>query len=112
MIVNRTATGEFVQTFVVVAAPTEVDAATADDLRALIREASAGHPERVLVDFAGVTFVDSAAVSMLADEAASLRQLGCRLQVRDAPRSLRRLADLTGLSHRIGLPAQRSTSQP
>jgi anti-anti-sigma factor len=100
-----------VQTFVVVAAPTEVDAATADDLRARIREASAGHPERVLVDFGGVTFVDSAAVTMLADEAAALRELGCRLQVRDAPRSLMRLADLTGLTHRIGLPARPSTSQ-
>jgi anti-sigma B factor antagonist len=99
------------QTFVVVPAPIEVDAATVDNLRALIREASAGHPEQVLVDFSGVTFVDSAAVCMLADEAASLRRLGCRLQVRHAPRALTRLADLTGLTQRIGLPAERPAAR-
>jgi anti-anti-sigma factor len=100
-----------VQTFVVVAAPAEVDAATADELRAQIREASAGHPEQVLIDFAGVTFIDSTAVSMLADEAAALRKLGCRLEVRDAPSALLRLADLTGLAQQIGLPAQRSVAR-
>lgn len=88
---------------VLVLPPPVVDLSTAEVLARSLEEACALGPERVVVDFAEVTFCDVTVVNVLLGAADALRGNGCDLQVRHPNRFLVRVADLLGLKAQLGL---------
>lgn len=89
---------------VLVLPPPVVDLSTAEVLARSLEQACALGPNRVVVDFSGVTFCDVTVVNVLLQAADALRD-GCDLQVRHPNRFLTRVADLLGLRAQLGLPA-------
>lgn len=90
---------------VLVLPPPVVDLSTAELLAQSLEQACALSPDRVVVDFSGVTFCDVTAVNVLLQAADALRSEGCDLQVRHPNRFLTRVVDLLGLRSQLGLPA-------
>ena len=90
---------------VTVPAPREVDLATECAFRTAVRDAvaAAGPGGRVVVDFAGVEFCDSTAVTVLLEGRAAAQADGCLLEVTSPPPQLRRIAELLSETGRLGL---------
>ncbi len=88
---------------VLVLPPPVVDLSTAEVLTRSLEAACALEPDRVVVDFSGVTFCDLTVVDVLLQAADELRGNGCDLQVRHPNRFLTRVADLLGLRSQLGL---------
>ncbi len=75
----------------------EVDCSTAPALRRAIDDALAGGPPVVTVDLSGVTFLDSAGLSVLAVAHRTADRAGTRLRVLVATRAVTRALQVTGL---------------
>lgn len=92
-------------TAVIVPAPRVVDMGTETAFRAAVRDAvaAAGPGGRVLVDFGGVEFCDSTAVTVLLECRAAAQADGCVLQVTQPHPQLRRIADLLAETEQLGL---------
>ena len=88
---------------VLVLPPPVLDLSTAEVLARSLEQACALGPNRVVVDFSGVTFCDVTVVNVLLQAADTLRGDGCDLQVRHPNRFLTRVADLLGLRSQLGL---------
>ena len=69
----------------------EVDLSTADVLRNLLAEVLAEHPTKVVVDMAGVSFLDSTGIRCLLAAHAAAATGGCRLVVRRPTRAILRI---------------------
>lgn len=89
----------------------EVDLATADVLSTLLAEVLAERPSKVVVDLAGVSFLDSTGIKCLLAAQTAATAGGCRLVVRRPPprdpaifHDLRRGRDTAGspLRRRVG----------
>ena len=91
---------------VIVTPPPEIDMATGDLLARRIERARALRPDRVVVDFAAVTFCDSTAVSVLLSALTSLEGQGCALLIRNPSPLLQRMAAILGASAIFGIPSQ------
>jgi anti-sigma B factor antagonist len=92
---------------VVVRVAGEVDIATSPALR----DACLGAVEQggdVVLDLAGVTFLDSSGISVLVQARQRLDSLGRRLEIRAASRPVRRVLELAGLDATLGLRAEPS----
>ena len=72
----------------------EVDLATAEQFRAAIAE-SAG--STVVVDLAGVSFMDSSGIVALETARRQIEAEGHRLEIRDAQRAVRRVFEILGI---------------
>ena len=81
---------------VVVLVHGEIDIASADRVRDEVVHAASSKPARLVVDFGGVSFVDSSGLSALV-EARDLVAGVTSLLLRGVDRSLRRLLELSGL---------------
>ena len=83
----------------------ELDVATAPELgEALRRQAALGRD--VVLDLAGVEFIDSTGVVVVWQAIAEAKMRGCELSIRDAlPPSVRRIMDLTALLPELPLVA-------
>jgi anti-anti-sigma factor len=75
----------------------EIDMATADKLRAATEQALAQSSDRVVLDFAGVTFCDSQGLSTLISLHREVGAAGRRLVLRNVGDFMARLLDITGL---------------
>ena len=75
----------------------EIDMATAGELRAAAAEALASAPDRITLDFAGVTFCDSQGLSTLIAINREATQSGSRLVLVHVGDFMSRLFDITGL---------------
>jgi anti-sigma B factor antagonist len=75
----------------------EIDMATAGDLRAATGRTLDGQPERVVLDFAGVTFCDSQGLSTLISINREVAGAGSRLVLTNVGDFMSRLLEITGL---------------
>jgi anti-sigma B factor antagonist len=78
----------------------EIDLATADELRLAMDDVIARRGDvPVVLDLAGVTFIDSTGLSVLAQAAAS----GDEIVLRDPPKVVRSILALTGLGESFSI---------
>jgi len=80
----------------------EVDLATAPLLRSTIRRLLTDGRNHITVDLDGVTFLDSAALSVLINATSDVSQAGGTLHVKHHPRCLL-LLKITGETHRVNV---------
>jgi anti-sigma B factor antagonist len=79
----------------------ELDLYNAEDLRAALKEAIAAAPTRVVIDLAGVEFVDSTALGVLIEARSKLPANTLRLA---APQlETRRTLQISGLDRHLGV---------
>jgi anti-sigma B factor antagonist len=81
----------------------ELDLATAPELRATIDELLGAGFDDVVVDLAGVTFLDSSGLHVLLALHAAAELGGYRFRLRPGPPGVQRIFELTGTSDRFGL---------
>ena len=87
-----------------VVVPPELDLATSQQLADVLAQACASDPPHVIVDLSRVTFCDLVALRVLLDAADRVAAKDCRLSLHEPPAMLQRMAQLLGLSGRLGLP--------
>lgn len=75
----------------------EIDVTTAAVLSGHLGEVAAGNPQRLVIDLAGVGFLDSAGLQAFAQLRRELPE-GCPIIVRSARPRLRQVFAITGLS--------------
>lgn len=80
----------------------ELDAASADELRRAVDRASDGRAPVVLLDLRQVTFCDVAGLRAVIGAEEQAAHQGRHVQVRPSD-PMRRVLDLTGLTHRLSL---------
>ena len=77
----------------------EVDLATAPELEATVQRAFEIVPASVLLDLAGMSFIDSSGLRVLVALSNEARSRDATLALRNVPRHAERVLDLTGLSY-------------
>ena len=76
----------------------EIDPHSAVELRRRIDEAVlAGTPEWLILDFSGVTFMDSSGIGLIMGRWRLMQEQGGRLTVRGVPKTLRKVMRVSGL---------------
>ena len=76
----------------------EIDHHSAVELRRRIDEAVlAGTPEWLILDFSGVTFMDSSGIGLIMGRWRLMQEQGGRLTVRGVPKTLRKVMWVSGL---------------
>ncbi|MCU4183281.1 STAS domain-containing protein [Acidiferrimicrobium sp. IK] len=85
----------------VVAVRGELDAATADRLKAEVIRSAQAHGSPVVLDARGVKFIDAAGVGALVGASTVARKLGCPLTVRNPSPPVLRLLRLAGLERSL-----------
>jgi len=75
----------------------EIDATTAAALSGHLDEVAARNPQRLVIDLAGVGFLDSAGLRAFARVRGKLPE-HCSVIIRSAPPRLRQIFEMTGLS--------------
>jgi anti-sigma B factor antagonist len=90
----------------------ELSLAEAAQLESRLEQAMSETPETIVVDLAGVEFIDSTGLSVLvrAQQQAGERQI--RFGVVNPPAQATRLLSLTGLAERLTLPDQTASKSP
>lgn len=79
----------------------ELDPHTSPMLQSQIDDALADDAAAAVLDFAGVTFVDSAGLRVIADTHRRLSEAGGGLVVRNPSKGLTKLLSVTGLSDHV-----------
>ena len=88
---------------VVVRLTGELDLYNAHEVRNALVEEAAGDPERVVVDFSGVEFIDSTALRVLIEARTKLANRRAFLLAAPAVET-RRALEISGLDRHFGLP--------
>lgn len=88
----------------------DLDIATAEQLRVLLDEAAQSAPATLVVDLAGVEFLDASGLTVLVGLSRRLERSGTRLVLRSASPRIYRLFRVTGLLSRLGV--EPSTVRP
>jgi anti-anti-sigma factor len=83
----------------------ELDIATGPTLERELRRVEATDVDRIELDLAAVTFIDSAGIRVLTDADARTRADGGRLQITRGPRGVQRVLELVGADHTLPLIA-------
>ena len=76
----------------------EVDLSTAPDLESCVRGSLDGAGTSVVLDLAGLSFIDSSGLRVLVSLSNDARSNGASLVLRNVPRQAQRVMDITGLS--------------
>jgi anti-anti-sigma factor len=79
----------------------EVDLSTADVLSNLLAEVLAERPSKVVVDLAGVSFLDSTGIKCLLAAQTAAASGGCRLVVRRPTRAILRIFTICGVAETL-----------
>jgi anti-sigma B factor antagonist len=87
----------------VVHASGELDAESGSQLRTILSEAFASRPEAVVVDLAGLLFIDSVGLSVLVSAHQRGDADGIPLEVHSVPPSCRRVFEITRLDEVLDL---------
>jgi anti-sigma B factor antagonist len=95
---------------VVVGVHGELDVATAPDLRQVLLDAATGAPVDLVVDLAGVPFVDATGLGALLSAAEAVRAGGGDLRVASPSRMLRVMLRLLDLEADLPLDGARENS--
>lgn len=91
-----------------IAAVGEVDMASAGRLGDAIAQALVHRqPRRIVVDLAGVTFMDSSGLNVLVSCRGEAYAQGCELLLNSPAPAVHRILEVTGLLEIFGLPARR-----
>ncbi len=90
------------QTAVVATVLGEIDADNCEELGARLLSAFDG-TDRLVVDFAGLTFIDSSGISELLRVGATMSERGHHLEIRNPSPPVRRVLEITGLLSHFGL---------
>jgi anti-sigma B factor antagonist len=88
----------------------ELDIATAPELRAHVAEALSGDVDRVVLEMAGVGFIDATGLGTLVALAAQAERLGAELLVGGVSPVMARILAITGLDRRF--PVQPGDRRP
>lgn len=83
----------------------DVDIASAEAATGALRDALTGDATVVVLDLAGVTFMDSTGVHMVLDGSALARDRGVRLVVLPAAPEVHAVFGLAGVAHRVRFTA-------
>jgi len=86
---------------VVVVLEGEIDLSTADALSTLLAEVLAERPRRLVVDLAGVSFLDSTGIKCLLIATDSAATTGCRLVVRRPTRAILRIFTICDVAEKL-----------
>jgi len=87
----------------------EVDYESAQDLRIAVQSALDESVDRLVVNLAGVTFIDSTGIGMLVVARRICHQCGVTLHIRDASPFIARLFAVVGVCDVLGVPAPPGT---
>lgn len=87
----------------VVHATGELDLHTAPLLQAEIDEVLAAPPALIVVDLAGVTFMDSTGLSVVVATVAAMRDHGGEVRVVTAKKKVAKVFRLTGVDQQVGM---------
>lgn len=79
----------------------ELDLLTRSDLEQALLAAERGNARRIVVDLAGLGFIDSSGLNLLLQADARSRQDGDRLILRGGSSEIRRVFEIAGLSDRL-----------
>lgn len=79
----------------------EIDAASGPTLRSGIKDAVTGGYKKVLLDLAGVSFMDSAGLRALIDSQSQGENAGTTVRIETASDVVTRLLDMTALTERF-----------
>ena len=82
----------------VLACTGRLDMVSAPDVRAAVQRSVAAGRARIVVDLAGVTFIDSSGLGMLVSGLKTARQASGDLRIAAAGQQVRTVLDLTNLS--------------
>jgi anti-sigma B factor antagonist len=72
----------------------DLDMSNADALKETVASVTADHPEKLIIDFSGLRFMDSAGIAVLVDAAHKVGSV----QLRDPSPAVRRVVEITGLT--------------
>lgn len=78
----------------------EVDASSVDELRSAVVDALSARPA-IVIDLAGVTFMDSSGLGVLTNALNQVDEQGGKLSLRSPSSSVTRLLEITGLAERF-----------
>lgn len=81
----------------------EIDLESASTLENELRDAESSLPRRIVLDLAGLDFLDSTGIHLLFDAQQRADTSGHRLVLRHVPAHAHRLFALTGLSSRLAV---------
>lgn len=95
-----------------VAATGQLDMATAPELDRAVTQAREEGATEVVVDLAGVDFLDSAGVRVLVHQARELKQTGGRLYLQGAREWVARVLEITGVADFLGAPPEPAPLEP
>jgi anti-anti-sigma factor len=90
----------------------EIDLATVGILRHCLAEVTSSSRQGVVVDLAGVTFMDSTGLGLLATTSGNLRRESRTLVLRNPTTGVRRVLKVTGLDWMLGVTQLASRQAP
>lgn len=93
-------------TVVIVRLSGEIDMSVEEHLTVMLQEALAGQPPAVVVDLAGLRFLDCAGVRVLVRMHATARAEGCALTVRHPQPIVEQVLRILGVADLLGLPCR------
>ena len=96
----------------VIAPAGELDIATCPTLEQELRRVEATDVDRIELDLARVTFIDSAGVRVLTDADARTRADGSRLSIKQGPQAVQRVLVLVGADQTLPLVAPDAERPP
>jgi anti-sigma B factor antagonist len=77
----------------------DLDMSNAEILKATVATVTANRPEKLIIDFSGLRFMDSAGIAVLVDAAHKVQSV----QLRDPSPAVRRVVEITGLTAIIAM---------
>jgi anti-anti-sigma factor len=77
----------------------DLDMSNADALKATVASVTANHPQRLIIDFSGLRFMDSAGIAVLVDAASKAGSV----HLRNPSPAVRRVVEITGLTAIIAM---------
>jgi anti-sigma B factor antagonist len=90
----------------------ELDLTTVPQLRSQFDNLNAGGEHRILLDLAGVTFIDSSGLREILNATAKLAEQGRELRVIEASSQVRRIFEICGVTDLIDEPTPNSAVIP
>jgi anti-sigma B factor antagonist len=90
----------------------DLDLNTAPDLTRVLDTFIENGPAEVVLDFSGLSFLDSTGISVLIAAQSSLNQQGRRLTIRSPRAPARRLFEITGLTEILNVEAEGAKQRP
>lgn len=90
----------------------EIDHHTAKSVRTVIDgDMYETHPKRLMLDLAGVSFMDSSGLGLILGRMSKAEEIGCRVVISGASDSVFRMLDLAGIGRLIKIECKKTKKQ-